>query len=167
MSTETISTEQLLALLNTIPDPEVPAISIVELGVVRNISYVGDVLEIKITPTYSGCPAMKVMEEEIEKKLQASHITNYKIRTVLSPAWTTDWLSDGTKQKLKAYGIAPPEQSTASHLENLLNGKRKNVTCPYCNSTDTKLTSAFGSTACKALHYCNGCQQPFEEFKCH
>lgn len=141
--------------------------SLEELGVLREIKEVDGIFEIIITPTYSGCPAMNTMAEDIRCMLDKNGISNYKIVTVHSPAWTTDWMTDQAKEKLRTYGIAPPSQSTSSHLEGMLSGKYKPVTCPFCGSNQTRLTSAFGSTACKALHYCNACHQPFEEFKCH
>lgn len=154
-------------ILNDIPDPEVPALSIVDLGVVRNVTIENEQVLVTITPTYSGCPAIKVMQDCIEIAFKKNNIENYKIKTDLYPPWTTDWMSAESRLKLKNYGIAPPEISTEDHLKSLLSGKRNQVTCPFCNSKNTTLTSAFGSTACKALHFCNNCNQPFEEFKCH
>jgi ring-1,2-phenylacetyl-CoA epoxidase subunit PaaD len=154
-------------ILNQIEDPEVPAISIVELGVVRAVEEKNGHLLISITPTYSGCPALQMMEDHIKEAFQKKGMHDFTIRHVLFPPWTTDWMSDETKLRLKNYGIAPPEMSTEEHLRFLLTGRKSSVSCPFCNSTDTRLTSAFGSTACKALHYCNSCHQPFEEFKCH
>lgn len=154
-------------LLNQIPDPEVPAISIVELGVVRKVEKINGRLLISITPTYTGCPALKAMEESIRESLVANEVLDFDIKTILFPAWTTDWITEEARQKLKEYGIAPPQMTTEEHLKAMMSGYKNRVTCPYCNATDTRLTSAFGSTACKALHYCNSCQQPFEEFKCH
>ena len=155
-------------ILQTIPDPEVPAISIVELGVVREVEIVDEqTIKIKITPTYSGCPALKTMEEDVREKLLSQGFQNIEIETVYKPAWTTDWLSEITKQKLKSYGIAPPPKLTFEHLIPLGRLKNQPLECPFCESTDTKLTSQFGSTACKALYFCNHCHQPFEHFKCH
>ncbi len=154
-------------LLEEVKDPEVPVLSIKELGVLRDVAMDGENYIITITPTYSGCPAMRAIEENIVEVLQQNKVQNFKIKTIFSPAWTTEWMTDEAKQKLKEYGIAPPEKSTSDHLASILNKKKTPTTCPFCNSTNTKLTSAFGSTACKALHYCNNCQQPFEEFKCH
>lgn len=153
-------------ILNGIPDPEVPVISIVELGVVREVSSYPDKVIVTMTPTYSGCPALKAMEEQIRIALEKEGIREIEIKMIYKPAWTTDWLSDSTKQKLKDYGIAPPEKLMPDQLFPMLNEK-KPMECPYCNSTETKLTSQFGSTACKALYYCNHCHQPFEHFKCH
>ncbi|MGZ3931062.1 MAG: 1,2-phenylacetyl-CoA epoxidase subunit PaaD [Bacteroidia bacterium] len=154
----------ILSLLSEIPDPEIPVISIVELGVVRDITISGDEVELKITPTYSGCPAMKQMEDDIRKTFKANHIDKFKIVTTYSPPWTTDWMSAETKEKLRNYGIAPPEQSTQD--KSFLTGKPKTVSCPRCRSTNTKLISQFGSTACKALYQCQDCLEPFDYFKC-
>jgi ring-1,2-phenylacetyl-CoA epoxidase subunit PaaD len=153
-------------LLESIPDPEVPAISIVELGVVRAVRVFEDQVEVDITPTYSGCPALKTMEEDIRKILNAEGL-KVVIKTIFKPAWTTDWMSDEAKQKLKEYGIAPPEKLTFEHLLPLGNPNNNPIPCPFCDSKNTKLTSQFGSTACKALYFCDNCHQPFEHFKCH
>ena len=142
-------------LLSSIPDPEIPVISIVDLGVVRKVEEMQGKVVVTITPTYSGCPALKTIEENIREAFQKREIENVEIKTVLYPPWTTDWIPDSAREKLRSYGIAPPEISTESHLKSVLSGKKNKVTCPFCHSKDTTLTSAFGSTACKALHYCN------------
>lgn len=160
-----ISEQQIWDWLNEVPDPEIPVISVVELGVVRGVHLEDDGVRIDITPTYSGCPAMRVMEQEIQRKLKEKGIPKVLVRTVLAPPWTTDWLSDSTRQKLKAYGIAPPEKAAAS-LRGL-DPIHTHVSCPFCDSENTRLQSQFGSTACKALYYCDDCLQPFEHFKCH
>jgi ring-1,2-phenylacetyl-CoA epoxidase subunit PaaD len=162
----TLASSEIWDLLNSIPDPEVPAISIVELGVVRDVRITDSNVEVDITPTYSGCPALKSMEEQIRAKLLLVGLTP-SIKTIYKPAWTTDWMSDETKEKLRAYGIAPPEKLSFENLHPFANNDKGPVACPFCSSTDTSLTSRFGSTACKALHFCNGCRQPFEQFKCH
>lgn len=162
-----VTVEHIVDLLKEVKDPEVPVLTIADLGILRGVEVKDDYITITITPTFTGCPAMRTIEEEIRNLLHREGFTNFKVRTVLSPPWSSDWISEEGRKQLKEYGIAPPSQSTTMHLESLLTGVRKPVTCPYCDSTDTSLTSAFGSTACKALHYCNGCQQPFEEFKCH
>ena len=154
-------------LLSEIPDPEIPVISIVDLGIVRSVAIKENSVIVEITPTYSGCPAYEPIEKEIISKLHEQGYENVEIKKTLSPAWTTDWMNDDAKNKLIEYGIAPPSQTTGEHLKAIMEGKSKPVQCPYCNSAATKLTSAFGSTACKAFHYCNSCHQPFEEFKCH
>lgn len=160
----TLSKENILNLLEQIPDPEIPVISIVELGVIRDIQIQNNSLELKITPTYSGCPAMKQMEDDIRKKLKENNIEDFKIVMSYSPPWTTDWMSSETKEKLRKYGIAPPEENTQD--KSFITGKHKVVTCPRCKSTHTKLISQFGSTACKALYQCNDCLEPFDYFKC-
>lgn len=157
--------EQILKLLNEIPDPEIPVISIVELGVIRDVSLTDDKsIEVTITPTYSGCPAMKQMEDDVRKKLSENGFENIKITTVYNPAWTTDWISDEAREKLRKYGIAPPEENTTD--KSFLTGKHKAVTCPRCKSKNTVMISQFGSTACKALYQCKDCLEAFDYFKC-
>ncbi len=152
-----LSEKKILKLLEDVQDPEIPVLNIVEMGIVREINISDEKVQINITPTYMGCPAMNMIENEMLDLLYANGINNVKVRTVYSPAWTTDWLSDETKSKLKEYGIAPPRAVT-----DLLD----KIECPFCNSNSTKLTSEFGSTACKSLHFCYACHQPFEHFKC-
>jgi ring-1,2-phenylacetyl-CoA epoxidase subunit PaaD len=160
--------EAILEILTEVKDPELPVIDIVELGIVRDTVFDGDELRIDVTPTYSGCPAMEVIEREIVEKLNSHGFSGVTVRYVFSPAWTTDWISDRTKEKLREYGIAPPsratESGTAEQLVTIRRG-RPTVECPYCGSSNTEEKSEFGSTACKAIHYCNSCQQPFDYFK--
>ena len=159
------SKEHILALLSEIPDPEIPVITIVELGVIRDIQIIDDAtIELKITPTYSGCPAMKQIEDDVRKKLTEHGFTSIFISTIFSPPWTTDWITPEAKEKLRKYGIAPPETTTED--KSWLTGKTKAIACPRCQSTNTKLISQFGSTACKALYQCNDCLEPFDYFKC-
>ena len=159
------SKEHILSLLSEIPDPEIPVITIVELGVIRDIQIVDDTtIELKITPTYSGCPAMKQIEDDVRKKLTEHGFASITINTVFSPPWTTDWITPEAKEKLRKYGIAPPETTTED--KSWLTGKTKSIACPRCKSTNTKLVSQFGSTACKALYQCNDCLEPFDYFKC-
>jgi ring-1,2-phenylacetyl-CoA epoxidase subunit PaaD len=159
------SKEHILSLLSEIPDPEIPAITIVELGVIRDIHVIDDkAIELKITPTYSGCPAMKQIEDDVRKKLTEQGFTSITINTVFSPPWTTDWITQEAKEKLRKYGIAPPETTTED--KSWLTGKTKSIACPRCKSINTKLVSQFGSTACKALYQCNDCLEPFDYFKC-
>jgi len=156
----------LLEVLHGVPDPEVPALDIVELGIVRKVERRPDgVVVVEVTPTYSGCPAMRTIEEEIVVALRANGYERVELRTVYSPAWTTDWLSDEAKAKLKAYGIAPPEPAVAEQILVPLTATIRRAACPYCGSSNTERRSEFGSTACKAIHYCHHCRQPFEEFK--
>ena len=160
-----ISKEQILSLLSEIPDPEIPVISIIELGVIRDITMIDNTsISLKITPTYSGCPAMKQIEDDVRKKLTENGFTNITIITIYSPPWTTDWITAEAKEKLRKYGIAPPENTTED--KSWLTGKIKSIACPRCKSQNTKLISQFGSTACKALYQCSECLEPFDYFKC-
>lgn len=157
--------EHILSILSEIPDPEIPVITIQELGVIRNVDVISDTeVEVTITPTYSGCPAMKQMEDDIISKLKENGFTSVKVNTIFSPPWTTDWINDFAKEKLRKYGIAPPENTTQD--KSWLLGIEKSITCPRCGSKNTKLISQFGSTACKALHQCQDCLEPFDYFKC-
>ncbi|HWY37960.1 MAG TPA: 1,2-phenylacetyl-CoA epoxidase subunit PaaD [Bacteroidia bacterium] len=158
------SEKDIFSFLEEIPDPEIPVISIVELGVIRKVKTTPGMVELEITPTYSGCPAMKQMEDDITTVLKAKGIERINIKTVYTPAWTTDWLSAEAREKLRKYGIAPPEESTSD--KSVLTGKEKHVTCPRCGSKNTQLVSQFGSTACKALYKCRDCLEPFDYFKC-
>jgi ring-1,2-phenylacetyl-CoA epoxidase subunit PaaD len=156
--------KSIYELLSEIPDPEIPVISIVELGVVRDILIDGKNIEVKITPTYSGCPAMKQMEDDVRKKLKEQGFENIRITTIYSPAWTTDWINPEAREKLRKYGIAPPEETTSD--KSFLTGKHRTVTCPRCGSRNTVMVSQFGSTACKALYKCSECLEAFDYFKC-
>jgi ring-1,2-phenylacetyl-CoA epoxidase subunit PaaD len=164
--------ETIWKILETVMDPEVPVLSIVDLGIVRNVelkvSHTGGDLEgaIFITPTYSGCPAMDVIRLNIRLALSENGFGNIEIRTILSPAWTTDWMSEAGKQKLKAYGIAPPNPQQQVCTPGMFQ-QEETVQCPHCHSYNTQLISRFGSTACKALYKCNDCKEPFDYFKCH
>jgi ring-1,2-phenylacetyl-CoA epoxidase subunit PaaD len=157
--------QQILLLLAEIPDPEIPVISIIELGVIRDITIIDETtIQLKITPTYSGCPAMKQIEDDVRKKLAENGFTDIIINTIYSPPWTTDWITAEAKEKLRKYGIAPPENTTED--KSWLTGKPKTIACPRCKSQNTKLISQFGSTACKALYQCQDCLEPFDYFKC-
>ena len=145
------SNKYIWDLLNTVPDPEIPVISVVELGVVRDVEKRGKFFIISITPTYSGCPAVKTFTDDIKQCLKDNNVRNFKIVLTYDPPWTTDWMTSKTKQKLKDYGISPPE---------------KTIECPQCNSTNIELISEFGATACKSMHKCVDCLEPFEHFKC-
>jgi len=158
-----LSKKDIWNLLELVHDPEIPVLSVVDLGVVRDVIMGDEGVEILITPTYSGCPAMNMIETEI-KILMSEHHVPAKVKLILSPAWTTDWMSEKGKQKLKAYGIAPPQDETISL--NTLFGKPHQVICPLCNSHHTELISQFGSTACKSLYKCLDCLEPFDYFKC-
>jgi len=160
-----MSIEKIYELLNTVKDPEIPVISICELGIVRNVAINGDFITINITPTYSGCPAMAEISHDIIKTLKNAGYLNVEITTIFSPAWTTDWMSQEAKEKLRDYGIAPPHKTLETEKLFIIMQPVEKVNCPFCNSINTKRTSEFGSTACKALYYCNKCCQPFEFFK--
>jgi ring-1,2-phenylacetyl-CoA epoxidase subunit PaaD len=159
-----VTKNEILGLLAEIPDPEIPVITIKDLGILRDVELIPDGCVVTITPTYSGCPAMKVIEEDIRALLNKKGIANVELRMVYSPAWTTDWISGEAKEKLRKYGIAPPEKTTAD--KGALLGRAKHPACPQCGSVDTELISQFGSTACKALYRCLKCKEPFDFFKC-
>jgi ring-1,2-phenylacetyl-CoA epoxidase subunit PaaD len=152
--------KKISAILETVTDPEVPVLTITDLGIVRDIKMNGDEVEVIITPTYTGCPAMDMIAMNIKLALIENGYSNIKITSVLTPAWTTDWMTEDGKRKLKEYGIAPP-YSRSDGTSDLV------ISCPQCNSTNTKLISEFGSTACKALYQCKDCKEPFDYFKCH
>ncbi|MBL0046125.1 MAG: phenylacetate-CoA oxygenase subunit PaaJ [Flavobacteriales bacterium] len=158
-----ITKEGIYDLLEAVKDPEVPVISVRELGVLRDVQVIDQRVIVMITPTYTGCPAMDVMKEDIEKELRNAGIPDFEVKQILSPAWTTDWISEEGKRKLKAYGIAPPEKTADIRA---LKGEAPVVECPQCGSKDTVMVSAFGSTACKALWKCKNCLEPFDQFKC-
>ena len=159
-----LTRDEIFEVLQTVPDPEVPVISVVELGVVREVVIDGEAVTVTMTPTYSGCPAMKEMEADIRTALNARGIAQVDVKLVLSPAWTTDWIGPEAREKLRAYGIAPPGKAEPQGLV-MLTRARQPVQCPRCGSRDTRLQSEFGSTACKAIHSCHSCREPFDAFK--
>ena len=144
-------------------DPEIPILTIADLGVLRDVAINDGCVEVAITPTYSGCPAMNIIGLEIELALERDGFRHPKVRTVLAPAWTTDWMSENGRRKLREYGIAPPQ---AASSRRALFGVEQ-VACPQCGSIGTELLSEFGSTSCKALWRCKSCREPFDYFKCH
>ncbi len=145
-----------------VPDPELPALTIADLGILRGIDLIDGVIEVTITPTYSGCPAMAAITLDIECALHEAGIENARIRLVLSPAWTTDWLTNEAHEKLTREGIAPPGRRATNRLfDNTL------IPCPRCGSGATERLAAFGATACKSLWRCTACREPFDHFKCH
>jgi len=161
------TSDEVLDILKSVKDPEVPVLDIVEMGIVRNVEVDGDRIRVAITPTYSGCPALHAIQEAILQALAKAGLHRPEIRIVYAPAWTTDAWSEETREKLRAYGIAPPERSAGGASPLPFSVTPGSVRCPYCDSTDTEQKSAFGSTPCKALHFCHACRQPFEHFKCH
>ena len=148
-------------------DPEVPVLSIVDLGIVRDVREEGDTVVVDVTPTYSGCPAMHVIQQDIESALRHAGAAQVRINTVFQPAWTTDWISEDARERLRVYGIAPPSGRAPASGE-LISLQRRTpvVACPNCGSANTTERSAFGSTACKALYRCTACREPFDYFKC-
>jgi ring-1,2-phenylacetyl-CoA epoxidase subunit PaaD len=158
--------EKIWSLLEGVTDPEVPVLSITDLGIVREIKVEGSGVEVVITPTYSGCPAMDVIRMNIRMVLLQQGYEPVRITTVLSPAWTTDWMSEKGKEQLKAFGIAPPTPLQQVCHPKLFH-REEAIPCPRCNSYHTTLISEFGSTACKALYRCEDCREPFDYFKCH
>ena len=152
-----------MRILSVIPDPEIPVVSISEMGMLRDVLINDKGYEIIITPTYSGCPAMGMIEMDIKATLERSGVFPITVKLVQDPAWTTDWMSDAAREKLSKYGIAPPLHSSCIADEFAHNV----IQCPRCKSPDTVLLSRFGSTACKSLYKCNSCKEPFEYFKCH
>lgn len=161
-----INQEEIMTILETVPDPEIPVISIVDLGIVRRVVVEGENIEIDLSPTYSGCPALDVIPILVKEALAKHAIYNAVIRNVIAPPWTTDWISEEGKEKLRAFGIAPPAAQT-SDPESLISLEEKKVNCPRCGSKNTTLVSRFGSTPCKAAFKCNDCLDPFDYFKCH
>lgn len=158
--------DRVRATLETVTDPEIPVLTVTDLGIVRdvNLDDHGRV-EVMITPTYSGCPAMTMIEHEIKAALEAAGFCDPKVTTVLSPPWTTDWLSEDGRRKLEDFGIAPPARATSSKRA-LLFGQEDEVRCPRCKSPETERVSEFGSTPCKAHYRCRECLEPFDYFKC-
>ena len=160
-----ITTERVYEWLSQVTDPEVPALTILDLGIVRDV-VIGDngSVKVTITPTYSGCPAMDVIAMGIRMALASRGVKHISIEPQLSPAWTTDWMTEEGKRKLKEYGIAPPNRKAFQALGLF---EEEGVGCPRCGSDDTELVSQFGPTSCKALYKCHSCKEPFEHFKCH
>jgi ring-1,2-phenylacetyl-CoA epoxidase subunit PaaD len=154
-----IEEKKILQILETISDPEIPVLTIHDLGILRGVVVKNDEVEVIITPTYTGCPAMDMITMDIKMRLLENGYKKIRVTSVLSPAWTTDWMSEAGKKKLKDYGIAAPDKRFTIPKDG--------VECPQCNSFNTKLISEFGSTACKALYQCNECKEPFDYFKCH
>lgn len=161
----TTAEQNIINEIKAIPDPEIPVITIEELGILKNITIENNMLLVTITPTYTGCPAMQHIENDIKKIAEKHFLDNYKVNTVLSPAWTTDWITEAAKEKLRAYGIAPPEKTSVNKAV-LLGKAERVVKCPQCGSTETEMINQFGSTACKALYKCKSCLEPFDYFKC-
>jgi ring-1,2-phenylacetyl-CoA epoxidase subunit PaaD len=159
--------DQAWTVLGGVLDPEVPVVSVRDLGIVRDVLICDDGLEVVLTPTYSGCPATEQIERSVREALAAAQLGPVRIRLQRSPAWTTDWISEEGRRKLREYGIAPPTGMAAAEAPVVFvrRGRPDQVSCPRCNSLHTERLSAFGSTACKALYRCLSCSEPFEYFK--
>jgi len=163
MTTESLTDDAVMAWLSDVPDPEIPVLTITDLGIVRGVQLDGDVVTVALAPTYSGCPATEFIEQSVIDTLKSHGVDDVRIERRLSPPWTTDWISDSGREKLREYGIAPPEAGGGKRA--LLDSTRP-VACPRCGSSSTALVSEFGSTACKASYRCESCLEPFEYFKC-
>jgi ring-1,2-phenylacetyl-CoA epoxidase subunit PaaD len=171
-SVKLISTDQVWQWLSEVPDPEIPVISVTELGIVRDVAWDQDTLVVTVTPTYSGCPATSVINFDIEHALRARGVKKLRLERRLSPPWTTGWITAKARDKLRAFGIAPPMDATAdtrrlsARIGRLTGASRAAVACPRCGSEQTEKVSQFGSTPCKASYRCRACLEPFDYFKC-
>ncbi|MFG1192329.1 1,2-phenylacetyl-CoA epoxidase subunit PaaD [Xanthobacter flavus] len=173
MATATLpSLDEVWHWLSQVPDPEIPVLSLVDLGIVREVAWDDDTLIVTVTPTYSGCPATGIINLDIARELNARGVAKVRLERRLSPPWTTDWMSAEGREKLRAYGIAPPVDDTAADgrslalARRLASGSNLTVACPRCGSAQTQKVSQFGSTACKASYRCLSCLEPFDYFKC-
>ena len=164
MNTQNPGTEAIWKVLESVTDPEIPVLTIQDLGIIRDVQVDTNGIKVVITPTYSGCPAMSMIALNIQEALLEAGYENARIETVLSPAWTTDWMTDSGKEKLKEYGIAPP--AGKARINALLEDDKPKE-CPHCGSNQVEMVSHFGSTPCKALYRCLDCLEPFDYFKCH
>ncbi|KWV59602.1 phenylacetate-CoA oxygenase subunit PaaJ [Rhizobium altiplani] len=166
------STSDVWQWLAEVPDPEIPVISLVDLGIIRDVAFDDDTLVVTVTPTYSGCPATAIINLDIERALHEKGIEKLRLERQLSPAWTTDWISAEGREKLRAYGIAPPVDGTAidgilrQRVDRLSGRSNLTIACPRCGSANTEKISQFGSTPCKASYRCTDCLEPFDYFKC-
>jgi ring-1,2-phenylacetyl-CoA epoxidase subunit PaaD len=155
---------EIYEVLEGVSDPEIPVLSVIDMGIVRDVQQSSDQLTVTITPTYSGCPAMDTIEEDIRKALETAGYVQVDVKSILDPPWTTDWMSEAGRKKLEEYGIAPPVDGSADKTK--LFAKSPEIRCPHCKSMNTVRVSQFGSTPCKALYKCNDCLEPFDYFKC-
>jgi ring-1,2-phenylacetyl-CoA epoxidase subunit PaaD len=162
MNAATMTEDDIWRLLDEVKDPELPVVSVVEMGIVRDVELNQDGVRVTMTPTFSGCPALDVMRTDIEAKLHQAGLPEVTVHTVLSPPWSSDWITDEARAKLQAFGITPPLRQD-QQVGNVM--FYEPADCPYCGSSDTGIKNTFGPTLCKAIYYCNACQQPFEAFK--
>lgn len=156
-----VALEAIWAALDEVKDPEIPAVSVVDMGIVRGVAVEAEQVIVTITPTFSGCPALAAMQEGIVERLSRLGLPLVEVRVVLSPPWTTEWIGEAARAKLKAFGLAPPPRHDSDFTLVLLDPAE----CPYCGSKDTSLRNGFGPTLCRAIYTCNACNQPFEQFK--
>ena len=156
-----LTSEEIWNLLEQVKDPEIPVVSVVELGIIRQVDVDGETVRVRMTPTFSGCPALQEMQNQIEARLRQAGAVQVDVQIILAPPWSTDWIAPEARQKLRDFGLAPPPV----HGGNFELASLEMAACPYCSSTDTSLKNSFGSTLCRAIFYCNHCQQPFEQFK--
>jgi len=156
-----LTLDAIWTALEDVKDPEIPVVSVVEMGIVREVAVDGDRVVVTMTPTFSGCPALRVMEDDIANRVRALGVTKVEVRIILSPPWSTEWITEKARAKLKSVGLAPPPR----HDGDLSLVLMELVACPYCDSKNTSIRNTFGPTLCRAIFYCNACQQPFEQFK--
>lgn len=156
-----LTEDAIWTTLQEVKDPEIPVISLIEMGIVREVTLNNGTVRVKMTPTFSGCPALVEMERLIERKVMALGADSVKVEVILSPAWSSDWITDEGRRKLKEFGLQPPQR----HDGNITLTFFDDVPCPRCDSTNTTLKNSFGSTLCRSIWYCNECQEPFEQFK--
>ena len=156
-----LSVEEIWQLLEEVKDPEIPVVSVVEMGIIRDIQVEGKRVVVKMTPTFSGCPALEVMRREVEARIKQAGMPEVQVEMTNHPPWSSDWITPEARQKLKDFSLSPPPV----HGGNLELALQETVRCPYCGSEDTSLKNSFGSALCRAIYYCNDCQQPFERFK--
>jgi len=158
---QALTSQQVWQILEEVKDPEIPVVSVVEMGLIRQVSLDEDQVFVRMTPTFAGCPALQVMRSEIEARLKQAGANHVQVQLILSPPWSTDWITTQARKKLKAFGLAPPPQH-GGDFERLL---QEAATCPYCDSQNTELKNDFGPTLCRAIYVCQDCKQPFEQFK--
>lgn len=156
-----ISEEAVWQALEAVKDPELPVVSLVEMGIVRRVDVLPERVVVTITPTFSGCPALHTMKADIAVHLRACGVENVQVETTFSPPWTSDWITDAAREKLRNFGLAPPPRHGGQFEVMLLDA----VSCPYCGSENTRIRNSFGATPCRMIFYCDACEQPFEQFK--
>ena len=159
--TGAVSNQAIWQALEDVKDPEIPVVSVVEMGIVRDVNVDGATVQVTITPTFSGCPALHVMREQIAARVRALGVASVIVETILYPPWSSDWITESARRKLKEFGLAPPSK----HGGNVPITFYEPVACPYCDSENTMVKNTFGPTLCRAIYYCDDCRQPFEQFK--